>query len=75
MLESLKVSSIDSTIEPLKEADLSRHLENGNKKKSGNSKDKSKDKGDESESLAQTDYQLYEALNMLKGLAILQQSM
>lgn len=74
-LESLKVSSIDSTIEPLKEADLSRHLENGSKKKSGNSEDKSRDNGDESESLAQTDYQLYEALNMLKGLAILQQSM
>ncbi|MEA2093248.1 MAG: S41 family peptidase [Pseudomonadota bacterium] len=74
-LESLKVSSIDSSIEPLKEADLSRHLENGSKKKSGKSEDKSKDNGDESESLAQTDYQLYEALNMLKGLAILQQNM
>ena len=72
-LESLKISAIEQNIEPLSEADLSGHLENGNGKKS----DKSKGKKDnsETESLIRDDYQLYEALNMLKGMAILQSRM
>ncbi|MEN8108801.1 MAG: S41 family peptidase [Pseudomonadota bacterium] len=72
-LESLKVATVERSIDPLSEADLSRHLENGNGKKAG---DKAKDKdSDDEEHLAQDDYQLYEALNMLKGLAILQERM
>ena len=74
-LESLKVATVERSIDPLSEADLSRHLDNGNGKKAGD-KDKAKDKdSDDDERLAQDDYQLYEALNMLKGLAILQERM
>ncbi|MDH3935159.1 MAG: S41 family peptidase, partial [Gammaproteobacteria bacterium] len=69
-LDRVKFTSVESNIEPLKEADLSRHLENGN----GDNKDKSSKQQDEEEnkSLAADDYMLYEALNLLKGLVILQ---
>ena len=69
-LDRVKFTSVESNIEPLKEADLSRHLENGN----GDKKDKSSKQEDEeeNESLAADDYMLYEALNLLKGLVILQ---
>jgi carboxyl-terminal processing protease len=70
-LEQLQVESIEKNIEPLKEADLSKHLENGNGKKKG--KEKTTDEADEKQSLADDDYMLYEALNLLKGLAILQE--
>jgi len=73
-LESLKVAAVEQNIEPLSEADLSRHLENGNKKKSGKDKQEKPDKSDTG-SLIRNDYQLYEALNMLKGMAILQDRM
>ena len=72
-LESLKIAAIEQNIAPLSEADLSGHLENGNKKKSGKT-DGKEDKSD-TESLVRDDYQLYEALNMLKGMAILQDRM
>ncbi len=71
VLENLKVAEIEKEgFSPLKEADLARHLENGNgeKKNHKNSNDE-KDK----RSLASTDYQLYEALNLLKGIHILKQ--
>ncbi len=61
----------------LKEADLSGHLANGNgKKKPDQSDDGAEDKAKKEEKskqkpLAVTDYQLYEALNMLKGLTLL----
>lgn len=76
-LESLKLSSIEQNIDPLTEADLSRHLENGNKKKPVKEKQSKQGKEDKSdtESLLHNDYQLYEALNMLKGMAILQSRM
>ena len=67
-LESIKVSSVERNIEPLKEADLSGHLENGNGKHD-------KKSADEEEDVALSpadDYMLYEALNLLKGLVILQ---
>jgi carboxyl-terminal processing protease len=72
-LESLKIAAIEQGIDPLSEADLSGHLKNGNKKKSAKGKEK-QDDGD-TESLIRDDYQLYEALNMLKGMAILQERM
>lgn len=70
-LERVKISELDKPVlDPIKESDLSGHLTNGNK---GNQQDKKKDKEEEEERLAlvKTDYQLYEALNMLKGLRIL----
>ena len=77
-LESIKVSSIERDIEPLKEADLSHHLENGNGKDKDKDKDskKSDDEEQEEDKLsAADDYMLYEALNLLKGLVILQERM
>jgi carboxyl-terminal processing protease len=72
-LESLKVAAVEKSLDPLSEADLSGHLDNGNGKKGkgGKKDDEDEDNGD----LAQSDYQLYEALNMLKGLSILQERM
>jgi carboxyl-terminal processing protease len=71
-LESVQVASIDRNIEPLKEANLTGHLDNGNGK---DGKDSEEDEQDEDTLSASDDYMLYEALNLLKGLAILQQRM
>ena len=69
-LEDVKVSKVDSNgVKPIKEADLSGHLENGNT--DGEKSKQAKD--EENESLADKDYQLGEALNLLKGLAILRE--
>lgn len=70
----------------LREADLQNHLENGNKEKEtkspaqpqSKSPTKPKDEGDESaepptrELASKSDYQLNQALNLLKGLQIMQ---
>lgn len=87
-LENMKVTAVESSgFDPIKEADLSRHLRNGKQeeeetapaKESKDVKDKdAKDNTKNGEkpakvSLADRDYQLYEALNLLKGLYILQQ--
>jgi carboxyl-terminal processing protease len=71
-LQPLKVAEVEKNIEPLKEADLTRHLQNGN---GGTSKPDEK-AGDEEDTakLVHDDLQLYEALNLLKGLAIQQES-
>jgi carboxyl-terminal processing protease len=68
-LKPLEVTKVeDNGIEPLKEADLSGHLENGN----GDSKTgKDSKKDTDEEALAKKDYQLYESLNILKGMSIL----
>jgi len=56
-----------SSVGSLKEKDLARHLDNGNGKKvKKQDEKKTKEKVD----LAQKDYQLFEALNLLKGLSI-----
>lgn len=70
-LDRVKFTSVESNIAPLKEADLSRHLENGNGDKKKDKSSKQEDE-EENESLAADDYMLYEALNLLKGLVILQ---
>ncbi len=75
VLEDVRVSSKkDSGISRIKEADLARHLGNGNGKNA--KKDTKKTSKDSSstkkpESLARTDFSLYQALNLLKGLTIL----
>jgi carboxyl-terminal processing protease len=72
-LESIEVAAIDRKFEPLKEANLSGHLENGNGKNKDKDKKKSDDEEEDDATLSATeDYNLYEALNLLKGLAILQ---
>ncbi|ALP54547.1 peptidase S41 [Candidatus Tenderia electrophaga] len=76
-LENVKLAELEpSPFEPIKEANLSRHLENGD----GDTQDAIEDGASDAasddekkeESLAKRDYQLYEALNLLKGLEILQ---
>jgi carboxyl-terminal processing protease len=73
-LDQVHVSAIERTFEPIKEADLSGHLSNGNGNDKKVRQDKQK-KDEKDKSLAQTDYQLYEALNLLKGLAIQRENM
>ncbi len=76
VLKQLKVSAKEkSQFSSIKEADLNRHLSNGNtkeKKDKVKSKKKSGDKPDED--LASKDYPLYEALSLLKGLNILKKT-
>ena len=68
-LENVKLAEIEpSPFEPIKEANLSGHLDNSN----GDDSESDDATDDEKESLAKNDYQLYEALNLLKGLEILQ---
>jgi carboxyl-terminal processing protease len=76
-LERVTVSSVKRTIKPLKEADLSRHLDNGNgdTNHTKDDADKEKDADKKREAMIKEDYALYEALNLLKGIAILQQRM
>jgi len=68
-LQTVKVTDADKpVISMLKESDLSGHLENNNGK---DAKKKSKKEKEAIVTLVKSDYQLYEALNMLKGLHIL----
>ena len=71
VVEPLQVAEADggSSFRPLTEADLSRHLENGQIPGDA-SAEKSADGKTADRSLAQRDYQLFEALNLLKGLNI-----
>ena len=71
-LDQVRVSVLERSIDPIKEADLSRHLSNGNGEKPKTSQNKEEE---EEQSLAEKDYQLYEALNLLKGLAIQREQM
>jgi carboxyl-terminal processing protease len=65
--EEAKVTKREKGAEDgLKEADLAGHLENKNEDKSGAKKDKPSVKLD----IAGEDYQLQEALNLLKGISI-----
>jgi carboxyl-terminal processing protease len=73
-LSDVKVTAVESSdVGRLKEADLSGHLENGNgDSKPGKKKNAERKKDAESKGiLAEEDYQLSEALNLLKGLHIL----
>lgn len=68
-LERVRVSSVDNNVERIKESDLAGHLDNGKGDKSGGEKKENQE--EEKENLAQTDYQLYEALNALRALSIM----
>jgi len=68
IIENLKLpepSEDDKLFGFLKESDLKGHLANGNDKAT------TKKEKEQEEKLSSTDYQLYEALNLLKGLAVL----
>jgi carboxyl-terminal processing protease len=80
-LDNVRVAAVEAAFEPIKESHLSRHLDNGNgkpvkdRKKKAGQPDKTDKEGDEEEPLSRSDYQLYEALNLLKGLALQQEHM
>lgn len=61
----------DNGIAPFLEADLSGSLENPQTNGDGEESGKKEDNGDGGAKLAERDYALYEALNLLKGLHIL----
>jgi carboxyl-terminal processing protease len=66
-LARVKLETLDKAdFTPIKEADLSHHLQNG--KGSANGKKVGQDK--EKESLDVEDYALHEALNLLKGMTV-----
>jgi carboxyl-terminal processing protease len=76
-LENLKIADSDSAASSrIKEADLARHLEGEGEKKKDDAKASDKAKTGKSAKgavpLAKRDYGIYEALNLLKGLTILQ---
>ena len=78
VLDHIKVSSVNNKpAHSLKEADLSGHLSNGrqeNEEQKDSKANENEEQGhaDQRAKLAKQDYQLYEAVNMLKGLMILQ---
>lgn len=61
----IEVLEQEDDVDPVKESNLSGHLDSQAAKKK-------KDKGAEKQDLASRDYQLFEALNLLKGLNLLQ---
>jgi carboxyl-terminal processing protease len=69
-LENVRIASVeDSGFAAIKESDLSRHLDNGRSEQEQQEASEQKERPN----LALEDYQMYEALNLLKGLYILQQ--
>ena len=72
LIDKLKVENVDDSATIIKEADLSGHLENDvtdTDAVNNNAADEKK----KIDALSSTDYELYEALNVLKGLALLHQ--
>ena len=75
-VEMATLTSVKESNEYIKEADLSRHLSNGNGGTEASTQEKLKaelqaKEGSASEKpLAETDYQLYQALNLLKSIKI-----
>jgi carboxyl-terminal processing protease len=65
IVETTRVTSTVTPPLPIKESDLKGHLTNGNKKT------KAPVKNDREKILPEKDFQLYEALNLLKGLHII----
>ncbi|MES9960890.1 MAG: S41 family peptidase [Sedimenticola sp.] len=73
VLSNLKVEAVNGGKEQsIKEADLAGHLENGDESKPGDGDAGDEQNDENGRSLAEKDYQLNEALNLLKGLYILQ---
>ena len=65
-LERLQLTAVDQSFEPIGERDLARHLDNPN------GKTPKKDAAGDSANLAETDFGVHEALNLLKALNIVQ---
>ena len=75
IIDKVKISRIEETFSAsVKEADLIGHLDNGQEEEPVNEGDEELKKDtseEETVPLSSRDYELYEALNVLKGLAIL----
>lgn len=73
LVEDLVVQSEEKKFKMTTEADLKDHLANGNGESDDNKKVSSKkdSKDDEKDKLAEKDYQLNQAINLLKGLGVL----
>ena len=76
-LERVQLTAVDQSFAPLGERDLARHLDNANGKKPADAvaakAATAKPAKDQKEpSLAQTDFGVHEALNLLKALNIVQ---
>ncbi len=65
-----KVTAVKDRLSRVKEANLNGHLENVNGGKKTNNKQKTKQNITPSMALAESDFQLYEALSLLKGINI-----
>ena len=77
LIDNVKIETVEQDDNSVKEADLSGHLDNPNDKPAATMTDSGeKTEPDEKAagSLAGSDYALYEALNVLKGLAIAQKT-
>jgi carboxyl-terminal processing protease len=66
------VKPVEEGFATIKESDLSGHLTNNTEKKNGAEKQQSADKttGNDVDKLLKSDYELYEAVNVLKGLIL-----
>jgi len=70
-IDKLEVTIADKTADEIREADLTRHLENGDKPAPAPApKIDPNNPNAPEEKLAKSDYELHEALNLLKGLAL-----
>lgn len=67
VIERATITPIKSS-PPLSEADLSGHLANGDEESAQQSRQRARDSAD---SLREEDYQLFEAFNLLRGIALL----
>jgi len=68
-LARVKLETLDKQeFTPVKEADLSRHLQNG--KEPAKNPDSAEESADNKDALELKDYALYEALTLLKGISI-----
>lgn len=71
-LEAIQISAAeDNGFEPLREADLSRHLENGSLEEESGETTADDATDDDKQPLALRDYPLSQALNLLKGMNIM----
>ena len=70
-IDRVKVEKLEKERLSVKEKDLSGHLENGNAEEKG--KDKVDSESDELETLLEEDYELNEALRLVKAMALAQQ--
>lgn len=75
-IEQVKLDLVDKTVERVKEADLNNHLSNPkvdktDKKTEEKTEAVAEDKDKQQTTLVNQDYELYEALNLLKAMTVL----